>query len=95
MAKNSKQSDETIDRSIEEQELLMKKLIDEMLIEFRNRYAPTSNPQGCELKTTTEITDMFGSVMQFNESLIAITLSQHGYRTKLIGAEFRWMLLPV
>lgn len=78
----------------QEQRTAYGQLIDEMFLEFNSRYKPSATPEGCDLKTTTEITDVFSTIAPFEESLIAIYLNEQGFRIKLIGNEFRWMLKP-
>ncbi|NMD01447.1 MAG: hypothetical protein GYA62_17230 [Bacteroidales bacterium] len=97
MANKAKTDSELDEERIKrkEQQANWQHIINLMLQEFSSRYQPATSPEGCDLKTTTEIADMFSTVAHFEESLIAVALNQHGYRFKLIGNEFRWMLKPI
>lgn len=69
-------------------------LIDQMMASFTERYRPSESPEGCDLKSTWEIADMFDSIMPVANGIIALALMDKGFKTTLVGNEFRWMLRP-
>lgn len=69
-------------------------LQDNLFKEFTEKYFPSNDTRGCELKTTWEIQDMFSGITDLSRDEIAIKLDSLGFKAKIIGAEYRWLLLP-
>lgn len=83
------------DTVYKDDELLKKEDLQSKLInEFRDKYQPTDSPVGCDLKTTWEIVDMFSGITDVDKETVSNTLNQLGFKMKLIGDEFRWLLSP-
>lgn len=69
-------------------------LVTQMMKEFVSKYRPSIEPEGCDLKSSWEIAEMFESIVYVPTDMIARLLMDLGYKTTLIGNEFRWMLRP-
>ncbi len=69
-------------------------LQDNLFNEFTDKYMPSDDARGCELKTTWEIQDMFSGITDLSRDEIAVKLSSLGFKAKIIGAEYRWLLFP-
>ena len=76
-------------------DFLPDELMSEMMEEFLKKYSPSIETNACDFKTTDEIAEMFSSVIGIPQYFIIAKLKENGFRTTIIGSEFRWILKPV
>jgi len=79
---------------MEEEARKRSELIAQMMQNFTQKFIPANHAEGCDLKSTWELQEMFESVMPISSTTLSITLMELGFKTTLIGNEFKWMLRP-
>lgn len=92
MAQETKVGDTVYEDEESQKESL---LIEHMMGVFSEKYKPSPDAAGCDLKSTWEIQEMFSEIISVPKATLATNLMDLGFKTTLIGNEFKWILRPI